>query len=227
MWKLVVQPFVKVCYRKVTSEDSGMAKLVTGIFKTRSSAMLAIEDLMRHGIPQEDISVQMTDTNSGREFYTDVSSKAPEGGVMGTLFGALVGAGLAALTALHYIPDYSGIGSHGLLIATLAGLGVGALIGLVIGMIAGSSLPEYETDLFQTDKRHGAGILEGVYCHERREHEVRRLMEAAGGSMLRSKSLRTEPLRVHTTREYAGVAPSDDADRLPPSDRLPPADRPL
>jgi hypothetical protein len=62
-----------------------MAKLITGIFKSRSSAMLAVEDLMRHGIPQEDISIQMTDTSNGREFFTDCSTKAPEYGVLGTV----------------------------------------------------------------------------------------------------------------------------------------------
>jgi hypothetical protein len=43
-------------------------------------------------------------------------------------------------------------------------------------------------------------------------------MEAAGGHQLRAKSLRTEPLRVHTTREYAGIGTgtSTETDKLPP-----------
>jgi hypothetical protein len=195
-----------------------MAKLITGIFKSRSSAMLAVEDLMRHGIPQEDISIQMTDTSNGREFFTEASSKAPEYGVSGSIIGAVVGGLYGALCALGYLPDYSGLAALGTLYAVLAGIGAGSMLGLLVGFILGLSVPEFETDFHQVDRRAGAGILVGTYCHERRENEVRRLMEAAGGHQLRAKSLRTEPLRVHTTREYAGIgsAPSTDADKLPP-----------
>lgn len=206
-----------------------MAKLVTGIFKTRSSSMLTVEDLMRHGIPQEDISVQMTDTTNGREFFTDLASKAPEGGVTGTVIGAVLGGLIAALCAMGYLPDPNlGLPGIGVTMATLVGIGAGSIVGLIIGLMVGSAIPEYETNFYAVDKkeRHG-GLLVGVYCHERREGEVRKLIEAAGGRHLRSRSLATEPIRVHTTREYANVGmgteprPSrtSDIDTLPPADR--------
>ncbi len=196
-----------------------MAKLVTGIYKTRSSSMLAVEDLLRHGIPQEDISVQMTDTANGREFFTDLASKAPEYGVTGTVIGAVGGGLLAALCALGYIPDPGlALPAHGVVFSTLAGVGVGAILGLLVGSFAGAGIPEYETNFYATDKRKDGGILVGVYCHEKREGEVRRLLEAAGGAKLQSKSLRTEPILVHTTRDYATVGDSaTSGTTLPPS----------
>lgn len=198
-----------------------MARLVTGCFKARSSAMLAIEDLMRHNIPQEDISVQMTDTSSGREFFTEVATKAPEYGVAGTIIGGIIGGILAACVAMGYIAD-GGIGLAGMniVLATLCGVGAGMLVGLLIGMMVGSAVPEYETNFHAVGGKH-AGILVGVYCHPRRQFEVRRLMEAAGGSHIRSKVVRDQPLRVYGQRpEYATAAPAAPADpTVPPDER--------
>ena len=192
-----------------------MAKLVTGLFKTRSSAMLAVEDLMRHGVPQEDISVMMTDTSHGREFFTDLATKAPEGGMMGTIIGGIIGGVLTALITLGYIHD-PGLGLAGLNIylSTLSGIGAGMLIGLIVGALIGSSVPEYELNLHNMDRRH-SGILVGVYCHERRLFECRKLLEAAGGVDIRTKGMRTEPVRMHTTREdYVAAGRRDDV--IPP-----------
>ena len=194
-----------------------MAKLVTGLFKTRSSAMLAVEDLMRHGVPQEDISVMMTDTSRGREFFTDLASKAPEGAMVGTIIGGIIGGIFAALISLGYIRD-PGIGLVGfnVYVSTLSGIGAGMLIGLIIGALIGSSVPEYELNLHNMDRRH-SGILVGVYCHERRLFECRKLLEAAGGADIRTKSMKTEPVRMHTTREdFVAAGQRDQRDELLP-----------
>lgn len=183
-----------------------MAKLITGLFKARSSAMLAIEDLMRHNVPQEDISVQMTDTATGREFFTQVASKAPEYGCTGTVIGGIIGGVLAACVALGYIND-GGLGLSGVnvIIATLAGIGAGMLVGLLIGALIGSSVPEYESNMGTVGGKH-SGYLVGIYCHPRRQFEVRKLLEAAGGGFIRSRVVRDEPLRVYGNREYATTA---------------------
>jgi hypothetical protein len=185
-----------------------MAKLITGLFRARSSAMLAIEDLMRHAVPQEDISVLMTDTATGREFYTEMASKAPEYGTVGTIIGGILGGLLASLVALNYIQD-PGIGLAGLnvIVAALAGIGAGMLVGLIIGLIAGASVPEFESSFYPVnDKR--AGYLVGVYAHPRRETEVRRLLEAAGGNYIRGKRVPDTAVKVYgVNREYAPTAP--------------------
>jgi hypothetical protein len=172
--------------------------------------MLAIEDLMRHNVPQEDISVVMTDTATGREFFPHMSTKSPEYGVAGTITGGIIGGLIAALVALGYISD-GGLGLAGVnvVIATLAGIGAGMLIGLLIGMLIGSSVPEYEIDFAAVGDKHHAGYLVGVYAHPRREFEVRKLIEAAGGLQVRAKSVRDQPLKVYGNREYASSAPTN------------------
>lgn len=188
-----------------------MAKLVTGLFKARSSAMLAIEDLMRHNVPQEDMSVLMTDSANGREFFTDMASKAPEYGVAGTIIGGIIGGVLAALVALGYIQD-AGIGLAGMniVLATLCGVGAGMLVGLLVGMLIGSTIPEFETNFYAVGGKH-CGYLVGVYCHPRREFEVRKLLEASGAAYVRTKIIRDEPLRVYGNRpaEYATTTTGD------------------
>jgi len=171
--------------------------------------MLAVEDLLRHNVPQEDISVQLTDTATGREFFTEMATKAPEYGVVGAMLGGILGGVLAAMCALGYI-DASMLGLTGLnvVLASLCGIGAGMLLGLIIGMIAGTAIPEYETNFYTVGGKH-CGMLVGVYCDARREFEVKRLMEAAGGNAVRARNVKDEPLRVYGNREYVGAVPSD------------------
>jgi hypothetical protein len=171
-----------------------MAKLVTGLFNTRSSAMLAVEDLMRHGFAQEDLSLLSTDTNLGRELYTDMHSKAPEGAVIGSILGMLIGGIVAGLMQQGYITDFG----WGMLMmhrvpAILDGVAVGSILGLILGALIGVTVPEYEVSLYRADKRHG-GILLAVYTHGRRQSEVSRLVEAAGGRKLTVKNVADEAL---------------------------------
>src|SRR6185437_10266248 len=176
-----------------------MAKIVTAVFDNPSNAQLAVQDLVHHGIYREDISVQATQGSSGREFCIDVSSKAPEGGVIGTVGGIVLGAATAYLVHAGYItiPGID-LAHHSLLMCALAGTACGATAGLVMGLLVGSTLPEYESNLYPVDERNGR-ILLGVYCNERREGEIRTLLQAAHGTLLRSRAVATEPIRLHTT----------------------------
>lgn len=197
-----------------------MAKLVTGLFKARSSAMLAFEDLVHHNVPHEDISIQMTESATGREFFTEVSNKAPEYGVAGAVIGGVIGGLVTTLVALGYMSD-GGLGLAGLnvVIATLCGIGAGMTLGLLIGLLLGASVPEYETSLHAVGGNH-SGYLVGIYCHPRREFEVRKLLEAAGGTHVRSNSTRDQPLKVYgQNREFAVATPaSGSIDTIPPAD---------
>ncbi len=111
-----------------------MAKLVTGIFKNRSSAMLAVEDLIRHGFEQDDISMLMSETTRGREFLVDEHTKAPEGLATGAAVGGVLGAIALGLTSVGLLATPGlGVFVVGQWLSVLAGFGAGALGGGLIG----------------------------------------------------------------------------------------------
>jgi hypothetical protein len=163
-----------------------------------------VEDLMRHGFAQEDLSLLSTDTNIGRELYTDLRSKAPEGAVIGTVVGMILGGLIAALMHQGYVSDFGlGLLMMGRWPAILDGIALGSMIGLPIGALVGSLIPEYEVNLYRADQRHG-GILLAVYTHARRVIEVTQLLEAAGGRRIAYKNMPddvlAEPQRVMTSQ---------------------------
>lgn len=172
-----------------------MAKLVCAIFKNRSNAMLAMEDMLRHGFPQEDISALLTDTSNGREFGLAMRNKLPEGSALGTLIGGAAGALFAGLVATGQIAD-PGLGLAGVqpLVSTFAGFGAGAACGYVAGAIVGAAIPEYEADFISLvgKKPNHNGILLGIYCDASKAAEARKLLDAAGGSQITTKNVKTE-----------------------------------
>src|SRR5579862_2345245 len=124
-----------------------MAKLMTAIFKTRSKAMMAMEDLIRHGFSQDDISLLMSETTRGREFVIDESTKAPDGLAAGAAVGGLMGALAAGLTMVGLIAAPGlGVYAVGHWVSLLAGFGAGALGGGLIGGLIGLGIPEHEAD---------------------------------------------------------------------------------
>ena len=76
-----------------------MAALVTGLFKARSSAERAVEDLVAHGWSRDDVSLLMSDATQGREFGLAMATKAPEGAAAGGTIGGVIGAIAAGLIA--------------------------------------------------------------------------------------------------------------------------------
>lgn len=172
-----------------------MAKLVCAIFKNRSSTMLAMEDLLRHGFPQEDISALLTDTSNGREFGLAIKNKMPEGSALGTLIGGAAGALLAGLIATGQIAD-PGVGLAAVqpILSTFAGFGAGAICGYVVGAIVGAAMPEYEADFINMvgKQPNQNGILLGVYCDASKAAEARKLLEASDGGHITTKTVKTE-----------------------------------
>src|SRR5437870_6285562 len=107
-----------------------MATLVTGLFKARSSAERAVEDLVAHGWSRDDISLLMSDATQGREFGLAMASKAPEGAATGGTIGGVIGAVAAGLVAMGVVvvPGLGVVGA-GAIVAVVAGLGAGAAAG--------------------------------------------------------------------------------------------------
>jgi hypothetical protein len=171
--------------RGVLKEDHEMATLVTGLFKARSSAERAVEDLVAHGWSRDDISLLMSDATHGREFGLAMATKAPEGAATGGTIGGVIGAVAAGLvaTGVLVVPGLALVAA-GPIVATLAGLGAGAAAGGVTGALIGAGIPEHEARFFNEQIEHG-GILVGVYTHSDRANEARKILEASGADKVK------------------------------------------
>ena len=162
-----------------------MAKLVTGLFKTRGSAESAVDNLIDNGYPREDISLLMSDATRGREFALTMATKAPEGAAAGATIGGAVGAIAASLVVLGIVavPGLALVAA-GPIVATLAGLGAGAAAGGMAGALIGLGLPEHEAKFYNEAIEKG-GILVGVYAHDDRTDQARKLLEASGAEKVK------------------------------------------
>lgn len=162
-----------------------MAKLVTGLFKTRGGAESAVDSLIDNGFPREDISLLMSDATRGREFALQMATKAPEGAATGATIGGALGAIAASLVVMGIvvIPGLA-IVAAGPIVATLAGLGAGAAAGGVAGALIGLGMPEHEAKFYNEAIEKG-GILVGVYAHDDRANQARKILEASGAEKVK------------------------------------------
>jgi uncharacterized membrane protein len=77
-----------------------------------------------------------------------------------------------------------GLVAAGPILATLAGLGAGAAAGGLTGALIGLGIPEHEAKFFNEEIERG-GILVGVYTHEDRAGQARKIMDAAGAERVK------------------------------------------
>ena len=162
-----------------------MAKLVSGLFKSRADAERAVENLVNFGFMREDISLLMSDATRGREFRLANATKAPEGTAAGATIGGAIGAIAAGLVALGVVA-VPGIGlvAAGPVLAALAGLGAGAAAGGLTGALIGLGIPEHEAKFYNEEIGKG-GILLGVYTHDDRVEQAKNILHAAGAEAVK------------------------------------------
>jgi hypothetical protein len=184
-------------------EEVLMAKLLTAIFRSRAAAMTAVEDLVRHGFSQDDISLLMSETTRGREFMVDESTKAPEGLAAGAAVGGVLGAVALGLTATGLLAAPAiGLFAAGQWLAMLAGFGAGALGGGLIGGLVGLGIPEHEAELYKGELEKG-GILLGVFADagdDAHIKEAHRLLEANGGEHVKAETVKDEARKIEKVR---------------------------
>ena len=142
-------------------------RLSTGLFRDRTSAERAYEDLVKRGYTADEINVVMTDEARKRHFAagtptTEMGNKALEGAGVGGGIGAVAGGTLAAIAAAATVA-VPGLGLivAGPIIAALAGAGAGAVTGGAIGALVGAGIPEERVKEYESGLKEG-GILVGV-----------------------------------------------------------------
>ena len=163
-----------------------MSKLVTAVFHSREAAENAVNELMRNGFSEDDLSLLMSETTRGREFGIKPGTKAPEGAATGAAIGGTVGAIAAGLTAVASItiPGLALVAA-GPLVAALAGLGAGAAAGGLTGALVGMGIPEHEAAFFKNEIERGR-ILVGVYAHGDRADMAKRILDDSGAEKVRA-----------------------------------------
>jgi hypothetical protein len=162
-----------------------MATLVCGLYRTRSAAAHAVEELERNGFSRDDISLLMSDKTRGREFGLAMRSKAPEGAAAGAALGGVLGAVAAGLVVIGAI-TIPGVAllAAGPVVATLAGLGAGAAAGGLTGALIGLGLPEHEAKFYNEAIAQG-GILVGVYAHNDRRNDAKKILDITGAEKIK------------------------------------------
>ncbi|MER3428806.1 MAG: hypothetical protein C4334_12065 [Pyrinomonas sp.] len=166
-----------------------MAKLVTGLFKSRTAAEAAVNMLVEHGYTRDDISVLMSDSTKNKEFAIETGTHAAEGAGIGGAVGGTLGAILAAIAAVGTSLAIPGLGIvvAGPLAAALAGAGAGGAAGGLIGALIGAGIPEHRAKVYDAGLREG-GILLGVEAQTDEEADkLEKLFEDLGAEHVRQE----------------------------------------
>ena len=157
-------------------------KAVFGIYSSQQHAEEAIATMRAASFRPDDISVLITENTGTKDFGHELHTKAPEGttvgaatlGIFGGALGWLVGIGALA------IPGIGPLIAAGPLVAALAGLGAGTVLGGVAGALVGMGIPEYEAKRYEGRIRSG-GVLLSVHCDDDRwVHRAKEMLQHTG-----------------------------------------------
>src|SRR6202790_2944120 len=146
---------------------AGKNTAVFGIYRSRTTAETAVDELISAGFPSADVSVLLPDVQSTKELATEKNTKAPEGTTTGATAGGAIGGTLGLLAGIGAlaIPGLGPFIAAGPIMGALAGLGVGAAAGGLIGALVGMGIPEYEAKRYEGRVKDG-GILVSVHCDD-------------------------------------------------------------
>ena len=150
-----------------TDRTGSNDRMVTGLFRDRSSAEQAYDSLTGRGYGKDDVNLVMSDDTrkkyfsdkSGRE--TELGTKAAEGAGVGGAVGGTVGAVLGAIAAVGTSIAIPGLGLviAGPVAAALAGAGAGSLAGGLVGAMVGWGIPEERARLYEKGLKQGGTII--------------------------------------------------------------------
>jgi hypothetical protein len=151
-------------------EDRTRDTTVVGVFDSETDAENCVRELRDIGFRAGDISLVTKDRRAraaGRRLRGRGERRAAEGTSIaenvagGALFGGLGGL-LISLAAIA-IPGVGPIVAAGPLATTLAGAGIGAVGGGIIGAIRNAGVPEDEANVYAESIRRGATLV-AVHC---------------------------------------------------------------
>jgi hypothetical protein len=139
---------------------------VFGIYHNRVQLDDAVSAVHKAGFRNMDTAVLFSENQGSKDFAHERHTKAPECAisvaglcaVVGGALGYLVGSGTVAMPGVG--PLFVAAGP---IMALLAGVGIGGIVGAIIGALAGLGIPEYEAKRYDGRTKHGS-ILLSVHC---------------------------------------------------------------
>jgi len=184
------------------------------IFRSRSEAEIAVNELTAAGFSNQDVSVLMADKSGTRDFAAEKNTKAPEGTTTGAGVGGALGGtiGLLAGIGAIAIPGVGPLIAAGPIMATLAGLGVGGAVGGMVGALVGMGIPEYEAKRYEGRVKDG-GILVSVHCDSSEEvSRAKDVLKRAGGEDVASAGEKS--VSTHSVGSHADSMSDRDPDTI-------------
>jgi hypothetical protein len=140
---------------------------VYGIFSSRQDTEMAIDAMRAAGFRAGDISVLFPDNQGTKDIGHEKHTKAPEKATAGAAIAGVAGGALGWLAGIGAlaIPGVGPFIAAGPIMAALAGLGAGTVVGGFTGALIGAGIPEYEAKRYEGRIRSG-GILLSVHCED-------------------------------------------------------------
>lgn len=138
---------------------------VFATFRDRLHAETGVKELISSGFREEDISVLLAENVGTKDFAHERHSKAPEGTALGGLVGVLIGGTLGALAGMGMIsiPAIAQYLTAGPVVDALAGAGAFGVVGAIIGLLVGLTIPEFEAKRYRGLIKEGRSLL-SVHC---------------------------------------------------------------
>jgi len=141
-------------------------RILTGMFRDRTSAESAYNTLSSRGYSQNDVDIVMSDDTRKLHFGdntpdTELGTKAMEGAGAGSAIGGTLGAIAGAIAAIGTSLAIPGLGIivAGPIAAALAGAGAGGLTGGLIGGLIGHGIPEERAKRYEEGVRNGHIVM--------------------------------------------------------------------
>jgi hypothetical protein len=182
--------------------SAGLARMVTGLFRSKESAERAYQSATRLGYKDSDIDVIMSEETRNRYFSpghdtkTDLSNNAtkeaadngksaddlggPIGGTIGTIAPAIAGVGTLLLVPVL------GVLAAGPIAVALTAAGAVGLAGALTGALTKWGIPKGRIEEYEQGIRAG-GILMGVKPHsDENASNLVREWQASGGELVHS-----------------------------------------
>lgn len=179
---------------------------VIGVFEGADSATSALNELREANFAPEQVSVLSRDTATAAQLTTQadmVADEAGRGAVVGTLLGGIAG-WLIGLSAFA-IPGVGPIIGAGIIGTTLAGAGVGAAAGGLVGALGSYGIPDVEARGYEKSLRQGHILLAVHAPDEAAVARARAIFMAHDGYSVHAYAVGQEGTRGDDPRGPTGI----------------------